>query len=138
MAGVITITSWNADALLAQVAGGVERGMNLAMATLAADAARLAGVSGDGKPSAPGQPPVMQSGVLHANIDSAVQSQSDGVHGFFGVRAGIPYALRMELGFVGVDSLGRHYDQAPRPFLRPALYADSAQVVSIVASEARI
>ena len=138
MAGGITIISWNAGALLAQVAGGVERGMNRAMATLAADAARLAGIAGGGKPSAPGQPPAMQSGTLHANVDSDVQSRSNGVHGFFGVRSDVPYALRMELGFVGVDSLGRHYDQAPRPFLRPALYADSAQVVSIVASEARI
>ncbi len=138
MAGGITITSWNAGALLATVADGLERGMNLAMATLAADAARLAGVAGGGKPSVPGDPPAMQSGTLHANVDFDVQSQSNGVHGFFGVRGDVPYALRMELGFVGVDSLGRHYNQAPRPFLRPALYDNSAQVVSIVASEARI
>ena len=137
MASGITIISWNAGALLVSVAGGVERGMNLAVAALAADAAQLAGVAGGGKPSAPGQPPAMQTGTLHANIDFDVQTDSGGVHGFFGVRQGVPYALRMELGFVGVDSLGRHYDQAPRPFLRPALYNNSAQVISIIADEAR-
>jgi HK97 gp10 family phage protein len=30
------------------------------------------------------------------------------------------YARRIELGFVGVDSLGRNYHQAPQPFMRPA------------------
>lgn len=31
-----------------------------------------------------------------------------------------PYARRIELGFVGVDSLGRHYNQAAEPYMRPA------------------
>ena len=31
-----------------------------------------------------------------------------------------PYARRIELGFTGYDSLGRYYDQAPRPYLLPA------------------
>jgi hypothetical protein len=30
------------------------------------------------------------------------------------------YARRIELGFVGVDSLGRNYHQAPQPYMRPA------------------
>jgi hypothetical protein len=30
-------------------------------------------------------------------------------------------ARRLELGFVGVDSLGRHYDQPPFPHFGPAL-----------------
>ncbi|MGV9878670.1 hypothetical protein [Streptomyces sp. NPDC003006] len=28
---------------------------------------------------------------------------------------------RLEFGFVGVDSLGRHYNQRPFPHLRPAV-----------------
>lgn len=32
-----------------------------------------------------------------------------------------PYAARLEFGFVGVDSLGRHYNQPPYPSWRPAL-----------------
>jgi hypothetical protein len=31
-----------------------------------------------------------------------------------------PYARRIEFGFVGTDSLGRHYHQAPEPYMRPA------------------
>ena len=30
------------------------------------------------------------------------------------------YARRIEFGFVGLDSLGRYYNQAPRPYMRPA------------------
>lgn len=30
------------------------------------------------------------------------------------------YARRIEYGFVGTDSLGRHYNQAPQPYMRPA------------------
>lgn len=29
-----------------------------------------------------------------------------------------PYVLRLEFGFTGIDSLGRNYDQGPRPFIR--------------------
>lgn len=32
-----------------------------------------------------------------------------------------PQARRLEYGFVGADSLGRHYNQAPRPHVRPAV-----------------
>lgn len=32
-----------------------------------------------------------------------------------------PQGRRLELGFVGVDSLGRHYHQPPYPHFRPAL-----------------
>lgn len=32
-----------------------------------------------------------------------------------------PQARRLELGFTGVDSLGRHYDQRARPHLGPAI-----------------
>lgn len=30
------------------------------------------------------------------------------------------YAQRLEYGFIGVDSLGRHYAQPPQPHFRPA------------------
>jgi hypothetical protein len=41
--------------------------------------------------------------------------------GLPGVGATMEYAARIELGFVGQDSLGRAYNQAPRPFIRPAV-----------------
>lgn len=31
-----------------------------------------------------------------------------------------PYAARLEYGFIGTDSLGRHYAQPPHPHFRPA------------------
>ncbi len=34
-----------------------------------------------------------------------------------------PAALRLEFGYVGVDSLGRDYNQPPFPHVRPALEA---------------
>jgi len=33
----------------------------------------------------------------------------------------LPYARRLEFGFVGPDKLGRVYNQAPRPYFRPPL-----------------
>lgn len=32
----------------------------------------------------------------------------------------VPYGARIEFGFVGPDSLGRVYHQAPEPYMRPA------------------
>lgn len=37
------------------------------------------------------------------------------------VANGSVYAARLEFGFVGVDSLGRHYNQPPYPSLQPAV-----------------
>jgi HK97 gp10 family phage protein len=33
----------------------------------------------------------------------------------------LPYARRLEYGFIGPDKLGRVYNQAPRPYFRPPL-----------------
>jgi len=40
-----------------------------------------------------------------------------------------PYGRRLELGFFGQDSLGRHYSQAPQPHVRPA--ADLTETVYV-------
>lgn len=36
------------------------------------------------------------------------------------VTTGAPQAARLEYGFVGVDSIGRHYNQPPFPHMNPA------------------
>lgn len=36
------------------------------------------------------------------------------------VSTNVPYAARLEYGFVGKDKLGRIYNQPPRPYIRPA------------------
>lgn len=38
-----------------------------------------------------------------------------------GIGTNVPYARRLEYGFVGADKLGRVYNQAPHPYIRPAM-----------------
>ncbi len=46
---------------------------------------------------------------------------------------GAAYAARIEYGFVGVDSLGRHYNQQPRAFIRGTV--DRAPEIAEAAAE---
>lgn len=48
------------------------------------------------------------------------------------VGPGVIYARRFELGFAGPDSLGRVFNQQPRPFMRPAA-SDGARAVEKIA-----
>lgn len=75
----------------------------------------------DGKhPSAPGEPPKKVSGRFFKSVAWRVVIESNGdVVGYVG--SDVPYQPRLELGFVGTDSLGRVYHQAPRPAFAPAL-----------------
>jgi HK97 gp10 family phage protein len=41
------------------------------------------------------------------------------------------YANRIEFGFIGVDSLGRTYNQAAQPYMRPAWDENQGQVFQI-------
>jgi hypothetical protein len=72
------------------------------------------------EPSAPGEAPHKQSSALVGAID--VARVSDTV-----VRVGIqdagqhPKAIRLARGFKGTDSLGRRYNQRPRPYVVPAM-----------------
>lgn len=43
-----------------------------------------------------------------------------------------PYARRVEYGFIGVDSLGRHYHQEPRPYMRPAFMARQDEAAAAI------
>ncbi len=49
----------------------------------------------------------------------------------------VPYGARLEFGFVGRDSLGRHYDQAPRPYMRPAFEAKKQEAYEEMRAIAR-
>lgn len=42
-----------------------------------------------------------------------------------------PHARRRELGFIGVDSLGRRYNDPGKPYLRPAF--DTNQIAAMIA-----
>lgn len=41
----------------------------------------------------------------------------------------LPYAKRLEFGFMDTDSLGRRYNQAPRPYLLPAHRVGQARLL---------
>lgn len=47
------------------------------------------------------------------------------------------YARRLELGFVGTDSLGRRYHQSPRPYIKPALDTNRKRVEEEMAKRFR-
>lgn len=42
----------------------------------------------------------------------------------------LPYARRLEYGFVGKDKLGRYYNQAAQPYFRPPLETKRKQYVN--------
>jgi len=46
-------------------------------------------------------------------------NQSRGDHYQYVIGSSLPYGARLELGFTGLDRLGRRYDQAPRPHFGP-------------------
>lgn len=48
----------------------------------------------------------------------------------------LPYARRIEFGFTGADSRGRQYNQAARPYLRPALDENKQRVMEAVKAAA--
>ena len=68
-------------------------------------------------PSPPGHAPAAPTGTLKGRITHEIDKAN--MRGRVGTN--LEYARRLELGFVGVDSIGRRYNQAPRPYLRPAL-----------------
>lgn len=47
------------------------------------------------------------------------------------------YGRRIELGFKGADSLGRVYNQAPKPYVRPAYLESLSAVKTFVAQTFR-
>jgi hypothetical protein len=52
------------------------------------------------------------------------------------ITVGVPYAWRLEAGFVGADSLGRVYHQAPEPYAMPALVSNEDQIVAMLGNAA--
>ncbi len=49
------------------------------------------------------------------------------------IGVGVPCGRRLELGFVGTDSLGRNYNQAPEPYLQPTLNENAPEVEDMFA-----
>jgi hypothetical protein len=128
------ILEWNAGRFEKLMADKVESGMlkaTIYVEGVAKQEVSRGNIHGD-NPSLPGEPPKVVSGVLRSNITHEVVRNADTISGFVGVRENVAYARRLELGFVGVDSLGRNIDQAPRPFLRPAVLRSRDKIVELI------
>ncbi|MGW6021267.1 HK97 gp10 family phage protein [Streptomyces sp. NPDC055214] len=65
--------------------------------------------------------PRVVTGKYRASWQSGVHRAGPVIVGEAGTNA--PQGRRLEFGFVGVDSLGRHYNQPPFPHLGPAVNA---------------
>lgn len=77
---------------------------------------------------APPKHPQVQTGTLRRSITMDVDKSK--LEAKVGIMAGkgkgdkaLEYAPRIEFGFVGTDSRGRHFNQPPYPFLFPAVEA---------------
>lgn len=81
-------------------------------------------------PSRPGEPPHVLLGRLRQSITHRVFKRA-GVW-IASVGTNVEYARRLELGFVGTDRLGRNINQAPRPYLRPAIVNNRAQILRLI------
>jgi hypothetical protein len=77
-------------------------------------------------PSKPGEPPKIVTSELQQSIKARVIKTAKVVRGFIG--SNLVYARRQELGFVGVDSLGRRVVHLHRPYLRPTLLENKKMI----------
>jgi hypothetical protein len=80
--------------------------------------------------SAPGEPPASDRGRLRQSGDIRIEYRGGKVIGY--VVFHTPYAQRLEFGFIGTDSRGRVYNQAPRPFVRPSINEDRRQLIRML------
>lgn len=79
-------------------------------------------VESSAKAHARGRPgPRVRSGRLWGSITWRLGH--DAVSPYADIGSAVEYARRIELGFVGEDSLGRRYNQPAFPYLRPGLEA---------------
>lgn len=122
------ITSWRPERVQVKTFTEVERRMDRAVTFLRDEVKRSINIGNPTgrEPSAPGEPPRKVTARLFSSISKAVVRTPREVIGAYGTN--VVYALRLELGFVGVDRLGRRYNQAPRPYLRPALQRNRDRV----------
>lgn len=129
------ITSWTPAVIMDKALDREEARMKLATVYVQGQAKRLVNrgnPKGD-NPSRPGEPPKKVTGRLFGDIFARVERTKDAVIGYVGTS--VAYGRRLELGFVGRDSLGRLYHQLPRPFLRPALFGNVSRVKRILGSK---
>lgn len=119
----------SAQSAFAQIVGKLMIGVNLFVEAQAATAQQLVDTPSP-PPSRGGEPPHKVTGNLQVHIHAipAVLEEGAIIAGMGVPMEQVPYARRLELGFVGTDSKGRHYNDPPRPYLRPAAHTVAERV----------
>lgn len=85
------------------------------------------------KRHASGRPgPRAITGDYRRSITSAIYVSGDGDQFTGVVGTNKPQGRRLEFGFVGVDALGRHYNQPPYPHFRPAIAERAPEFIKAV------
>ena len=104
----------------------VIRSISIGQAVKRSKGGRLRGLN----PSRPGEPPHVLYGRLKQSIKHVVEMTAAGIVGRVGTN--VVYARRLELGYVGTDKKGRNVNQAPRPFLRPAILNNRSRIFDLI------
>jgi phage gpG-like protein len=81
-------------------------------------------------PSRPGEAPHVLLGRLRQSITHKVMVIAGQVRAFVGTN--VIYAKRLELGYAGKDRRGRNINQAPRPYLRPAVRNNRSAIKRLI------
>jgi hypothetical protein len=73
--------------------------------------------------------PVFKSDVMVPGKTDGEPLKESVPRGSLFVGSNIAYAARVEFGFVGKDSLGRMYNQAPKPYLRAGILRQREKII---------
>ncbi len=132
MAKGTRIEGWDASSVLDKTQDELVKRMTAATIVVRDTAKVLVnrGNASGRNPSAAGEAPKKVTGRLQASLTAAVSVEDGVVVGRVG--SNVPYARRLELGFVGVDAKGRKVSQAPRPYLRPAVEKSRTTIAKIL------
>ena len=129
------IEKWNPNGIIEAALKITEERMGTAVTFLQGDIKRSLNVGNPGgkNPSAPGQPPRKVTARLFNSIFGKVIRDGSQIIGVVGTN--VIYGRRLELGFAGKDSAGRNYNQAPRPFIRPAFTRNRDRIKRILGTK---
>lgn len=124
--------TWNSAKYTARVNAELRRAIGKSCDLVATEAKRNLSVSGafPGEPSAPGDPPHKQDGMLRAQTQYAIED--DGLSGKVGPLDELVYGRIQELG----GDTGRAVLPA-RPYLQPALEASAGRIRKFITDAMR-
>ena len=114
-----------------KVKSRIRQRLNVRQPTRRTRSGRLVGLN----PSKAWEDPKRLTGKYRASIKGRVKSTRDEVVGT--ITSDMPYSNRLEYGFIGTDSLGRTYNQAPRPTIRRTIVEMGGEIVLDVAAGAQ-